>query len=401
MTAAADRVSVSGTVLGLVVNPVAGLGGPAALKGTDGAAAVQRALAAGSVPHAGERATRALRILAEARTRAAGAGSARTASPALLVGPGALGADAAAAAGLDAEVLPLTVTGTGDDTTALSARLVARGVDLILFCGGDGTARDVAAGVGDSGIPVLGIPAGVKMYSGCFAVSPEAAGGVALDLAGRGVHEVEVLDVDEDQVRTGRVDPRLFALVNVPDDASRVQGRKVATQTSQADAVAAVARGLAEELRPGVTYLVGPGGTTAALMRRLGLDHTPLGVDVVRDGAVVALDVDEATALKVLAQAPGPARAVVTIIGGQGFLLGRGNQQLSAKVLRALRVAAPDGAGPLLVGATQEKLIGLSGRPLLVDTGDVGLDHEMSGPVRIVTGPRTQAAYRAVAAEES
>lgn len=364
------------------------MGGPAGLKGTDGADALGRARDAGAVPRAGERAIRALRVLA-------------VSGPALLVGPGALGADVAAEVGLSAEVLPLEPAGTGADTTMLAAAMAARGVDLILFCGGDGTARDVAAGINASGVPVLGIPAGVKMYSACFAVSPEAAGAVAADLDGRGVHEVEVLDVDEDQVRTGRVDPRLFALVNVPDDSSRMQGRKVATLSSQADAVEAVARGLAEEMRRGVTYLVGPGGTTAALMRRLGLDYTPLGVDVVRDGTVVALDVDETTALGLIAGAPGAARAVVTIIGGQGFVLGRGNQQISARVVRALRASLPNGTHPLVVGATQEKLIGLSGRPLLVDTGDPALDRELSGPVRVVTGPRTMAMYMVRAAEEN
>ena len=374
--------------IGLIVNPVAGMGGPAGLKGTDGADALSRARDAGAVPRAGERAIRALRVLA-------------VSGPALLVGPGALGADVAAEVGLSAEVLPLEPAGTGADTTMLAAAMAARGVDLILFCGGDGTARDVAAGINASGVPVLGIPAGVKMYSACFAVSPEAAGAVAADLDGRGVHEVEVLDVDEDQVRTGRVDPRLFALVNVPDDSSRMQGRKVATLSSQADAVEAVARGLAEEMRRGVTYLVGPGGTTAALMRRLGLDYTPLGVDVVRDGTVVALDVDETTALGLIAGAPGAARAVVTIIGGQGFVLGRGNQQISARVVRALRASLPNGTHPLVVGATQEKLIGLSGRPLLVDTGDPALDRELSGPVRVVTGPRTMAMYMVRAAEEN
>lgn len=377
--------------VGLIVNPVAGMGGPAGLKGTDGAEALGRARDAGAVPRAGERAVRALRVLA---------GSA----PTMLVGPGQLGADAAAEAGLSAEVLPLEPAGTGADTTMLAAAMAARGVDLILCCGGDGTARDVAAGVGDSGVPVLGIPAGVKMYSGCFAVSPEAAGAIAADVVaegpGRGVHEVEVLDVDEEQVRTGRVDPRLFALVNVPDDASRVQGRKVATLSSAADAVDAVARGLADELRPGVTYLVGPGGTTAALMRRLRLPFTPLGVDVVRDGAVVALDVDETGALRQIAAAPGATRAVVTIIGGQGFLLGRGNQQVSARVVRELLDSLPHDTSPLVIGATQEKLVGLGGRPLLIDTGDVALDHELAGPVRVVTGPRTLAVYTAKAAEE-
>lgn len=396
--------------LGLVVNPVAGVGGPAGLKGSDGEAAQDAARAAGVRPRAGERAARALAVLADGGTTD------------VLTGPGALGEDAARAAGLVPRVVDVPLTGTGADTTALVRRLVDAGAGLVLFAGGDGTARDVAAGLpgpwSDAGrpggtaadrarVPVLGVPAGVKMYSACFGVSPEAAGQVArawLDGAGASpggdvtVRDVEVLDVDEDQVRTGRVEPRLHALVPVPVQAGRSQARKAATAASEAGAVDGVAAALAAALEPGTTYLVGPGGTTAALLRRVGVAGTPLGVDVVRDGALVAADVDEAGALAAVRAAPGPARAVVGIIGGQGFVLGRGNQQLSARVLAAIGETLPPGTAPLLVAATPGKLVDLGGRPLLVDTGDPALDTRLAGPTRVVTGPGTISMYTAIAA---
>lgn len=363
--------------LGLVVNPVAGIGGPAALKGSDGASVQEVARARGASPSAPERAVRMLRTLA-----------APDGGPVLLVAGGAMGADAVARAGLAAEEVwtPPAGTTTGADTAAAVGALVEAGAGLVLFVGGDGTARDVAAGLpGD--IPVLGVPAGVKMYSSCFAIGPEAAGALAGRwLAGTvPLRSAEVLDVDEEELRAGSTTPRLHALVQVPEWAGRTQARKAATPASEAAAVAAAAAGLVARLEPGVRYLLGPGGTIAEVGRQLGLDLSPLGVDVICDGALLAGDATEGELLRQVDR--GPARAVVSVIGGQGFLLGRGNQQLSPRVLRALE---PD---PLLVVATEQKLIDLAGRPLLVDTGDPALDAELAGHVRVVTGPGRVAIY--------
>ncbi len=263
---------------------------------------------------------------------------------------------------------------------------MAAGAGLVLFVGGDGTARDVVVGLSGD-VAVLGVPAGVKMYSSCFAVGPEAAGALAARwLAGAlPLRSAEVLDVDEDALRSGSTTPRLHALVDVPEWAGRTQARKGATPASQAAAVAEAAGGLVARLEPGVRYLMGPGGTIAEVGRQLGLDLSPLGVDVVRDGVLLARDATEAELLEHVGA--GPSRAVVTVIGGQGFVLGRGNQQLSPRVFRAL---APD---PLLVVATEQKLLGLAGRPLLVDTGDPALDAELVGHIRVVTGPRRVAMY--------
>jgi predicted polyphosphate/ATP-dependent NAD kinase len=160
---------------------------------------------------------------------------------------------------------------------------------------------------------------------------------------------------------------------------------------SEASAVEAAARGAVARMRPGVRYLLGPGGTTAVIARQLGVDGTPLGVDVVLDGAVLVSGASEQDLLAEITR--GPVQAVITVIGGQGFLLGRGNQQLSASVLRAI------GDDPLLVVAPEQKLIDLRGRPLIVDTGDLDLDARLAGHARIITGVGTSSLYPVTAPE--
>jgi predicted polyphosphate/ATP-dependent NAD kinase len=363
--------------LGLVVNPVAGLGGPAGLKGSDGTATQELARVRGAEPRACARASRALRVLGEALpgTRVLTAG-------------GPMGADAFGGTGLIADVvwMPASPETTGADSATATSALVAAGADLVVFVGGDGTARDVVAQLGATAA-VVGVPAGVKMYSACFAVSPEAAGSLAARWLTQGLptRDAEVLDIDEDALRAGHIDLRLHALARVPVWASRTQARKSPSHASETGAVAAAAAGMLLRLEPGVRYLLGPGSTIAELGHQLGLNPSPLGVDVLLDGELIATDATEA---ELLAHARmGPTRAVVTVIGGQGFLLGRGNQQLSSRVVRALA------ADPLLVVATEQKLLDLAGRPLLVDTGDQELDAELAGHVRVITGPGSVALY--------
>lgn len=412
-------------MIGVVVNPVAGVGGPAGLAGSDGADVQRLALQRGAHSRVQERATAALRLLAERH-------------PALVVATaaGAMGADAVHAAGLVPQVVYDAASRKGDsartgdlaarcpvpegsavlahpataaaDTSAAVAAIAAAGATLILVAGGDGTLRDAAAGLGagrpirmagegtDAGTPaVLGIPAGVKMYSPVFALSPRAAGSLAADWVAAGSLPTaarEVLDIDEAAMRRARVDPDLFGMLRVPYRVGRTQARKAATPASEAAAVVAAARGVVTRMRPGVRYLLGPGSTTAEVARQLGVEKSPLGVDVVLDGAAVRTAASEAELL--IEAAAGPAKAVVTVIGGQGFLLGRGNQQLSAAVLQAL------GDDPLIVVAPEQKLIDLHGRPLLVDTGDRELDARLAGHIRIVTGAATTSLYP-VAAPES
>ncbi|MFF4992453.1 ATP-NAD kinase family protein [Streptosporangium saharense] len=369
------RPRVPGFTVGLVVNPVAGIGGPAGLKGSDGERTQRLALARGASPRAAERAAQAVRALL----------ARRPGTPILTVA-GPMGEDSALAAGADPLLVPFVPgdPSEGRDTTA-AVEAIREAVDLLLFAGGDGTARDVLDGA--PSCPALGVPAGVKVYSGCFALSPATAGVMAAEFAdARETAEAEVVDLDEDAYRRGEVGPRLYGTLRVPAVRSRLSGRKLGSAASPGTAEA-VAAEVVTRMRPGARYVLGPGATTMAVGRRLGLATTLLGVDVVQDGALVAADVTEKQLLDLVDGRE--THAVVSVIGGQGFVLGRGNQQLSPAVLRKIMAS-----GGLVVLATQQKLAGLGGRPLLADTGDPETDALVEGYVPVITGHRESALYR-------
>ena len=364
--------------IGLLVNPIAGLGGRVGLKGTDGAEVVARALALGAVPAAGIRAARALaRLQAEAPEG----------SVALVVAPGAMGEEPARVAGLE----PATVIGeVGEATTAEDTRRIARAmdVDLLLFAGGDGTAADVLEAVGGS-VAVLGIPAGVKIHSGAYAVSPEAAGRIAAGLA-RGVRldlaEAEVLDLDEDAYRRGQIAPRLVGYLRVPREPRLVQSRKAPSPASERVAAEAIAADVVANMEPERAYVLGPGTTVRMIAERLGVPKTLVGVDVVRGGGLVAADATERELLAIVEE--GPAAIVVTPIGGQGFVFGRGNQQIGPAVVSRV------GREHLIVVATGWKLASLGGAPLRVDTGDHEVDLMLAGHLQVITGYGERAVVR-------
>ena len=357
-------------IFGLVVNPVAGLGGAVGLKGTDGPGTVAEALGRGAVPRAGERVRRAFARLAErapgTRVRAA---------------PGELAVNWLE--GLDLDIRPLPpfeVSGTARDTRTAARALT--GCGLVVFGGGDGTARDVTGSLGP-GHAVLGIPCGVKMHSGVFAVSPEAAGALLSDLATSpdriGWDDgAEVMDIDEAALRSGRLAPRLFGHARVPVSRARMQASKGGPSSPAADALAGAARELVNGMCPGTLYVIGPGTSAGSVLTVLGATPSLLGIDAVRDGRVVARD---ATAEELEALAgDAPVRIVLGVTGRQGFLLGRGNQQITPRLIAR---AGPDG---LIVMACEAKLAALAQPCLWVDTGDPALDQALSGYLRVKTG---------------
>jgi predicted polyphosphate/ATP-dependent NAD kinase len=276
------------------------------------------------------------------------------------------------------------------DTRLAAKELLAVGADIIVFAGGDGTARDIYDVVGQQ-CPVLGIPAGVKMHSGVFAVSPEAAGELLVQLARGGLvglQAQEVRDIDEEAFRHDVVRSRFYGEMLVPGEGRYLQHTKVGGRESHDLVAADIAAWLVEGMEEGRTYLIGPGSTTAAIMEELGLPNTLLGVDAIRDGLLLASDADESTLLDVLAGAEGGAAIVVTVIGGQGYVFGRGNQQFSPAVIRAV------GLGNITIVAAKSKISALEGRALLVDTNDPRLDLELTGYYSIVTGYDDHILYR-------
>ncbi|MBM3695246.1 MAG: ATP-NAD kinase [Actinobacteria bacterium] len=374
--------------LGLIVNPVAGLGGRVGLKGSDGPEIQRRALALGAVPRAGERAAAALKPLRPL----AGAFD-------LLAAPGAMGESIARQAGFAPRVLPATGPAAGgvtgpEDTRAAARAMQQAGADLVLFAGGDGTARDVCDAVG-TGLTVLGVPAGVKIHSAAYAVSPAAAGRLAAaylegDRALR--REAEVIDLDEDAYRRGRIATVLHGYLMVPYRRGAVQNQKVPTPAGEEAQARAVAAEVVDRLVPGRAYLLGPGTTTRAVAARLGLPKTLVGVDVVTGGELLAADVAERDVLALLDRRP--LGLILSPIGGQGFLLGRGNQQITPEVIRRVERAH------LLVACPSAKLAALRGHPLLVDTGDQQVDALLAGYLEVITGYRDTAMYRVAAGGE-
>ncbi|WP_459193998.1 ATP-NAD kinase family protein [Halosimplex sp. J119] len=352
--------------IGVVVNPIAGMGGRVGLKGTDGK--VDEARERGAEPRAPERARAALDALAETNSEVE-----------VFAFAGVMGADAARDAGFDPVVVGEAEAGaaSGDEadppvTTAADTRAAVRAfvendVDLILFVGGDGTAVDVAETLDELGseIPILGVPAGVKIYSSVFAVRPREAGIVAGSFTD--VETGEVNDVDEDEYRAQEVSTELRAIAKTP-----VADERQASKQTGGGTVETLAEGVAEEVDAGVTYVLGPGGTVGAIKSKLGFEGTPLGVDVYRDGEVVVRDVGAAE----IESALGDRNViVVSPIGGQGFVFGRGNQQISPAVIRRSEIE---------VVATRAKLDGLD--VLRVDTGDPDLDADLRGWHRVRVG---------------
>lgn len=366
------------SIIGFVVNPIAGMGGTVGLKGTDGAHVLGEALRRGAVGKASDRAKDTLSTL-----------RAMDLDIRFLTAAGEMGERLSRDEGFEAEVVHVP----SDPTTAYDTRKTAEafmegGARLVLFCGGDGTARDVVGIVG-TGLPVVGIPAGVKMHSSVFAVTPSDAAHLVQSFLSTGaLRDAEVMDVDEDDFRDGVVRSTLFALARVPDDSAHAQPTKSSYSGGDVDAEAEeLAAFVAGEMREGTVYLLGPGSTTARVACALGQRKTPLGVDAYLDGEVIGLDLSERDILMLL-QEHDMVNIVVSPIGSQGFILGRGNQQISREVVRSV------GIGNIVVIATPAKV---RDTPLLrVDTGDSLLDSEMRKPVKVLTGFKRRKLMRVV-----
>lgn len=310
----------------------------------------------------------------------------------VLAAPGVMGEDVATETGLT----PRTTAPRHDGpTTAEDSRMAARtmldaGVDLLLFAGGDGTARDIHDAVGDQ-VPVLGIPTGVKMHSGVFATTAATAGEIVaqfLTSDDPSTRDADIADIDEAGIRDGHLTAQLHGTARVPS-VPGVLGAKAASRSGDAGLEAACAE-FAADMDPRIAYLFGPGTTTGRVMEQIRLHGTLLGIDAVRDGDLIGRDLDEASLLALAAREP-DLRLVLGVIGGQGSLLGRGNQQLSPAVMRRI------GRERISILASEEKLAALQPPVLRIDTGDDRLDRELSGYVRVHVAPRREMIMRVAA----
>ena len=365
--------------LGFLVNPIAGIGGSVALKGSDGEDTAQKALGLGATPKANLRAKLALEVLLPYKDKMT-----------IFTANDDMGEDIAKELGFNVERV-YQYSGSQsvpEDTEQLVKALQHKGVDLLLFAGGDGTARNVCHQV-DGYFPVLGIPAGCKIHSGVYALTPTAAGRVVEQMINNELvsfFDADVMDIDEVAFRTGVVKARRYGEMQIPSELQYIQavksGGKETDEMVLMDIAAHVIELMDDEL-----FVIGSGSTVAAIMDELAITNTLLGVDVLQEQELLHSDVIESELYQYVVNSESVVKLVITVIGGQGHIFGRGNQQLSPRVIRAI------GKDNIIVVATKSKLQALNNRPLIVDTGCQQLDKELSGFIPVVTGFHDQVLY--------
>ena len=376
--------------IGIIVNPDAGLGGRLGFKGSDGRA--KEAREAGAVDRSGPRMQQCItkfRELQQSSLNRIGV------DPTFVAWTGRMGGDWLQ--GVDYEPLqPSPTESTAKDTTSLVHDLLSSNVDAILYAGGDGTTRDIVNALNGHETPLIGVPAGVKMHSGCFATTPNAAAEVLLaflqgDLM---VAITEVMDLDEETYQKGEWKVRMYGEAWTPSSPRFMQGAKEQVErASEAETIEGLANHIGNlvEADPNLMIIWGSGGTLRRMGEHLDVDLTLLGIDIQHKGTIYA-DLNEKSLLQHLSDYDGPRLLLLSPMGGQGFLIGRGNLQLSPDVLRAI------GLDSILGVATPSKLLGLSS--VRIDTGDVSLDEEFQQRrfVKLLQGYRTTRVIRVLEA---
>lgn len=354
--------------LGLIINPIAGMGGRVGLKGTDGPEILAKAKSLGAIPESPKKAEKALQVLLPLKDKIQ-----------IYTYPGAMGEDVAKKLGFKTVVLGQIEEDTSPDDTEEAAKVLAEeNVDIILFAGGDGTARNIYNAIGDR-VPVIGIPTGVKIHSGVYANHPRSAGEVALTYLqseDMDLKEAEVMDIDEEAFREGYVTAKLYGYMNIPLMPNLVQSQKDGGIESEEAAIDGISDRIIEEMEDDTYYIIGSGTTIRPIMEKLGLPNTLLGIDIVKNKKLVASDVNEKQILNIIGD--DKAKIIVTIIGGQGYIFGRGNQQLSGEVVKKV------GKENIRVIATKNKLLSLNGGPILVDTGDEEVNSMFNGYIKVL-----------------
>nr|WP_136249759.1 ATP-NAD kinase family protein [Ningiella ruwaisensis] len=366
--------------LGLIINPFAGIGGAVALKGSDGKHIRQQALDAGAEQLAMEKTLRALKEVKSLVSQFE-----------VYTGSGDMGETVARKLDLNTHVVyQVNQAQTEDtDTIQLAKALVEQDVDLIVFAGGDGTARNVYSVVGEHR-PVLGIPAGCKIHSGVYAITPSGAGKVLSQvIQGElvSLFDAEVKDIDEDRFRKGEVIARYYGQMQVPAELNYIQAVKMGGKESDELVLNDIAAHVIEMMEddPQRLFVMGSGSTVDAIMQAAALQNTLLGVDVVQNMQAIASDVTANDLLKICENKS--CSLVITLIGGQGHIFGRGNQQLSPAFIRQM------GKENIHIVSSKSKLNALGNKGLIADTTDDNLDNELAGPMSIITGYKDKVLY--------
>jgi predicted polyphosphate/ATP-dependent NAD kinase len=354
--------------IGLIVNPIAGMGGSVGLKGTDGKI-YKKALKMGAEAITPKRTTEFLSMIEHVERIQ------------FLVAPDQMGANLMKNLELDYSILgEIKQETTSKDTKKIAKSMLEEKVDLLVFCGGDGTARDIYDAI-DMRIPVIAIPSGVKMFSSVFALNPRSAAKILDNYVVENIEteEREVLDINESSFREGRLDSKLYGYLKVPKIPKLIQESKSGSKLGRSaeENKQEIANDIIEKIENDVLYLLGPGTTVKAITDRLNLPKSLLGIDALFYGKIIASDINEEQILNLLKNYK-KVKIILTPIGGQGFLLGRGNKQFTPKVLKIV------GKENLIVVSTEEKIRKLD--CLRVDTGDYEIDKLLKGFTKVVIG---------------
>ncbi|MHA1974907.1 MAG: ATP-NAD kinase family protein [Candidatus Hodarchaeales archaeon] len=372
--------------VGFLINPIAGMGGRVGLKGTDSSEILLKAIQRGAKPVAEVRAKMFLKAI--------------TAYPEcdkikFIVPQGKMGRDIFSQLKKEGKSLNFTILdniaisepSTNIDTFNTSKALVKLGVDLLIFVGGDGTARDVLKAIGHDTIPILGIPSGVKIHSGVFALTVNKAAQILVNFVNdrTEIVESEIIDLDENEFREDRIKTRMFGTALVPSVPTLLQVTKSSTNysNSEIDNITALTNSLKPMIRTNEIYILGSGSTIKKISKAFGhrvfSAKTVLGIDIVKNDNILKKDAYEQEILEILDKYPkDKVTVILTPIGGQGFILGRGNQQISPKVVRTV------GFNNFLIVATKNKIHNLADKTLHIDTGDPSLDKELSGYKKVL-----------------
>lgn len=371
--------------VGVVVNPDAGLGGRLGFKGSDGRA--KEARAAGAQDRAGPRMLQCLNKLESLLISSLNRGKVK---PEIYALDGRMGG----------HWIPKDYNSIGDtpgttsaeDTNKLVKQLIDCDVDVILYAGGDGTTRDIVNALGEQKIPLIGVPGGVKMHSGCFATTPNAAAEVLFSfIIGDLMSSItEVMDLDEEVYLTGSWKVRMYGEALTPASPRFMQGAKQQVERSSEEEIIEGLANHIDELisnNPNLMVVWGSGGTLRLIGQLIGHELTLLGIDIQHENKIHA-DLNEQELIQILSSHDGEKLLLLSPMGGQGFLIGRGNLQLSPDVLRIIGVES------ILGVATPAKLMGLS--HVRIDTGDESLDDEFRARkfVKMLQGYRTTRVIR-------
>lgn len=364
--------------IGLIVNPIAGMGGSVGLKGTDGEYILKKAISLGSTPKSPTKTIKALIELESIKENIK-----------IITGPQDMGEYEAKYLNFSTEVINIENRSrtSSEDTINIAKEMLKKNISLLIFVGGDGTARDIYKAVGDKVI-TIGIPAGVKIHSPVYAINPKVGGKLALKFLTKKISlgvEKEVLDLDEEMYRNGKVNTKLYGYLKVPREKSFMQNKKAPTPLSEEASQRAIGLFIVDNMEEDTIYIIGPGTTTRAVLDTLNLESTLLGIDIIKNKNIIKYDANEKDILESIKS--NKAKLIITPTGGQGYLLGRGNQQISDKVIKSI------GRENIIVVSTLYKLQTLKFKPLYIDTSNEEVDNMLSGYMKVVVGYKEEIMY--------